>query len=98
MLRLGKKLSAPRDEFVLIRNISAGGVRAEVFSNRKVGERLTFDLGNEDPLSGKVVLGLTRKRSAGVALRRQDRHSSARWHAGRTAGQGRARAPGSRSR
>jgi hypothetical protein len=30
-------------------------MRAEVFSERKLGERLTLDLGNADPLTGKVV-------------------------------------------
>ncbi len=65
VLRLGK-LSAPHDEFVLVRNISAGGMRAEIFSHRKLGERLTFDLGNEEPLSGKVVW--TDDGTAGVAF------------------------------
>jgi len=65
VLRLGK-LSAPHDEFVLIRNISAGGMRAEIFSHRRLGERLTFDLGNEDPLSGQVVW--TDEDTAGVAF------------------------------
>jgi hypothetical protein len=54
VMRLGK-LSAPRDEFVLIRNISAGGMHAEIFSQRRLGDRLTFDLGNEDPMIGKIV-------------------------------------------
>jgi hypothetical protein len=54
VLRLGK-LSAPHDEFVLVRNISAGGMHAELFSQRKLGERLELDLGNEEPLKGKVV-------------------------------------------
>jgi hypothetical protein len=65
VLRLGK-LSDPQDEFVLIRNISAGGMRAEIFSHRKLGERLTIDLGNQDPLSGRVVW--TGEDAAGVAF------------------------------
>lgn len=65
VLRLGK-LSAPRDEFVLIRNISAGGMRAEIFSHRRLGERLTVDLGNQEPLSGRIVW--TAADSAGVAF------------------------------
>lgn len=49
------KLIGEREEFCLIRNISAGGVKAEAFSSKAVGDRLAIDFGDEQPRPARIA-------------------------------------------
>jgi len=49
------KLIADREEFCLVRNVSAGGVKAQVFSPKAVGDRISVDFGDEQPRPARVA-------------------------------------------
>jgi hypothetical protein len=54
VFRLAKLIGA-REEFCLIRNVSAGGLKAEAFSPKTVGDRLAVDFGDEQPRPARVA-------------------------------------------
>jgi hypothetical protein len=54
VFRLAKLVGA-QEELCLIRNISAGGLKAEVFSPKSIGDRLAIDLGDNQPQPAQVV-------------------------------------------
>jgi hypothetical protein len=54
VFRLAKLIGA-REEFCLVRNVSAGGLKAQAFSPKVVGDRLTVDLGDELPRPAQVA-------------------------------------------
>jgi PilZ domain-containing protein len=64
ILRVGTLVIAGRRELCLIRNISAGGVMAHVYSRLSPGERVTVELKASQPVAGRVVW--TRGGNAGV--------------------------------
>src|SRR3954469_26048412 len=41
------KLIDNREEFCLVRNLSAGGLKVQVFTPKVVGDRISIDLGDE---------------------------------------------------
>ena len=49
------KMVGEREELCLIRNVSASGLKAEVFSAKSVGERLAIDFGDHNPQSARVA-------------------------------------------
>jgi hypothetical protein len=49
------KLIVDREEFCLVRNLSAGGLKVQVFSPRSVGERVLVDFGDQQPLPARVA-------------------------------------------
>jgi hypothetical protein len=49
------KLIGDREEFCLVRNVSAGGVKAQVFTPKAVGDSIVVDFGDEQPLSAHVA-------------------------------------------
>jgi hypothetical protein len=55
ILRVGTLIAGDRRELCLIRNISAGGLNAHVYSNLTPGERVTIELKTHQPISGHVV-------------------------------------------
>src|SRR3954468_22212616 len=48
------KLLGTREEFCLIRNVSSGGLKAEVFSPKVVGEALSIEFGDNLPHAATV--------------------------------------------
>jgi hypothetical protein len=72
VFRLAKLIGA-REEFCLIRNVSAGGLKAETFTNKAVGDRVAVDFGDETPRSARVAwvandnIGLTFDEAIDVA-------------------------------
>lgn len=64
ILRVGTLIVDGRRELCLIRNISAGGVMAHVYSSLSPGERVTVELKASQPVTGRVVW--TRGGNAGV--------------------------------
>jgi hypothetical protein len=57
ILRVGALVSGQGRELCLIRNISAGGVMAHVYSRRARGEKVALELKSGHPVSGRVVWG-----------------------------------------
>jgi len=55
ILRVGALVSSEGRELCLIRNISAGGVMAHVYSRRTRGEEVALELKSGHPVSGRVV-------------------------------------------
>jgi len=55
VLRVARLLTAEREELCLVRNISAGGLMASIYSDRKVGEHLTIELNTGQSVSGQIV-------------------------------------------
>src|SRR5436853_1460849 len=55
ILRVGTLIIDGRRELCLIRNISAGGVMAHVYSSLKPGQRVTVELKATQPIAGRVV-------------------------------------------
>jgi hypothetical protein len=49
------KLLGDREELCLIRNVSASGLKAEVFSSKSIGERLAIDFGDRQPQPARVA-------------------------------------------
>lgn len=64
ILRVGTIVVDGRRELCLIRNISAGGVMAHVYSQLTPGQRVSIELKTSQPVSGRVVW--TRGGNAGV--------------------------------
>jgi hypothetical protein len=55
ILRVGTLVVDGRHELCLIRNISAGGLMAHVYSPLKPGQTVTVELKSNQPLAGQVV-------------------------------------------
>ena len=55
ILRVGTLIVEGRRELCLIRNISAGGLMAHVYSNLPIGQRLSVELKTNQPISGTVA-------------------------------------------
>jgi hypothetical protein len=64
ILRVGTVVVDGRRELCLIRNISAGGVMAHVYSQMVPGQRVTVELKTSQPVTGRVVW--TRGGNAGI--------------------------------
>ena len=64
ILRVGTMVVDGRRELCLIRNISAGGVMAHVYSHLMPGQRVSIELKTSQPVTGRVVW--TRGGNAGV--------------------------------
>ncbi|HEY0412017.1 MAG TPA: PilZ domain-containing protein [Allosphingosinicella sp.] len=55
ILRVGALISERGRELCLIRNISAGGIMAHVYSHRERGERVAIELKSNERIAGEVV-------------------------------------------
>lgn len=55
ILRVGALVAPEGRELCLIRNISAGGVMAHVYTRRLPGERVALELKNGQPIVGRVI-------------------------------------------
>lgn len=64
ILRVGTIVVDGRRELCLIRNISAGGVMAHVYSQLTPGQRVSIELKTSQPVAGRVVW--TRGGNAGI--------------------------------
>jgi len=64
ILRVGTVVVDGRRELCLIRNISAGGVMAHVYSQLLPGQRVAIELKTSQPVNGRVVW--TRGGNAGI--------------------------------
>ena len=49
------KMVGEREELCLIRNVSASGLKAEIFSSKSVGERLAIDFGDHKPQPARIA-------------------------------------------
>ena len=54
VLRVGKLVSVSSEELCLVRNISAGGLKARVYRPKVVGETFGIQLNNQDAIGGTV--------------------------------------------
>lgn len=66
ILRVGVLVVDGRRELCLIRNISAGGLMAHVYSPVKVGQDVTVELKTHEPISGRIAWA--RDSNAGIAF------------------------------
>lgn len=66
ILRVGVLVLEGRRELCLIRNVSAGGLMAHVYSPVKVGQQVTVELKTHEAIPGRVAW--TRDSNAGVAF------------------------------
>lgn len=66
ILRVGVLVVEGRRELCLIRNISAGGLMAHVYSPVKTGQQVMVELKTHDPIAGRVAW--TRESNAGIAF------------------------------
>jgi len=66
ILRVGTLVIDGRRELCLIRNISAGGVMAHVYSRLAPGNRVIVELKTRQPVAGRVVW--VREANAGIAF------------------------------
>jgi hypothetical protein len=64
ILRVGTLILAGRRELCLIRNISAGGLMAHVYSKLTTGDRVQVELKTRQPIAGEVVW--VREANAGI--------------------------------
>jgi hypothetical protein len=64
ILRVGTLIITGRRELCLIRNISAGGVMAHVYSRMTPGQRVMIELKATQPIAGRVVW--VREAEAGI--------------------------------
>ena len=55
ILRVGALISPAGRELCLIRNISAGGLMAHVYSNHANGEQVSVELKGNEPIAGRVA-------------------------------------------
>jgi PilZ domain len=55
ILRVGTLIADGRRELCLIRNISAGGVMAHVYSTVTPGQRVSIELKTHQPVDGRVI-------------------------------------------
>src|SRR4051794_17987538 len=53
------KLVTKAEEICLVRDISAGGVKVEIFSEKTPGTRVTLDLGDDVPRAGTIMWAYT---------------------------------------
>ena len=49
------KLIGDREEFCLVRNVSEGGLKVQVFSPKSIGDRIAVDFGDERALAARVA-------------------------------------------
>ena len=68
ILRVGTLIVGDRRELCLIRNISAGGLMAHVYSKLEVGQQLLVELKASQPVSGRVIW--VRDSNAGIQFDR----------------------------
>ena len=54
VLRVGKLVSGSSEELCLVRNISAGGLKARVYRPKVVGEPFAIQLNNQEAVTGTV--------------------------------------------
>jgi hypothetical protein len=66
ILRVGTLVIGGRRELCLIRNISAGGLMAHVYSNVAPGQRVTVELKTSQQVSGEIVW--VRDANAGISF------------------------------
>lgn len=66
ILRVGVLVIDGRRELCLIRNISAGGLMAHVYSGLKPGQQVMVELRTHDPIAGRVAW--TRETNVGIAF------------------------------
>lgn len=66
ILRVGVLVIDGRRELCLIRNISAGGLMAHVYSSVKTAQRVTVELKSNQQITGRIVW--TREPNAGIAF------------------------------
>jgi len=66
ILRVGTLIIDGRRELCLIRNISAGGLMAHVYSRVVPGERVAVELKTRHPVAGRIVW--VRESNAGIAF------------------------------
>ena len=66
VLRIGKLTTAKGQELCVIRNISAGGLMAQVYTELALGDHVSVELKTGETVAGKVVWA--RDHSAGVAF------------------------------
>lgn len=66
ILRVGVLIIQGRRELCLIRNVSAGGMMAHVYSHVDVGQRVTIELKTHQQMSG--VIAWTRESNVGIAF------------------------------
>lgn len=66
ILRVGILVMDGRRELCLIRNISAGGVMAHLYSNVQPGQRVSVELKSHQQIDGRVVW--VREANAGIAF------------------------------
>jgi hypothetical protein len=55
ILRVGAMIGAKGRELCLIRNISAGGLMAHVYSHHRSGEAVTVELKSHQPIAGTII-------------------------------------------
>jgi Tfp pilus assembly protein PilZ len=55
ILRVGALIHARGRELCLIRNISAGGLMAHVYSNHRLGDEVAIELKTDQPITGRIV-------------------------------------------
>lgn len=66
ILRVGTLVTEGRRELCLIRNISAGGLMAHVYSHVAVGQEVSVELKTSQQVAGKIVW--VRESNAGIAF------------------------------
>ena len=66
ILRVGVLVIDGRRELCLIRNISAGGLMAHVYSALKTGQSVTVELKTQEPIAGRIAW--VRDANVGVAF------------------------------
>ena len=66
ILRVGTLIVGRRRELCLVRNISAGGLMAHVYSPLRPGQRVEVELRSNQPIGGRVVW--LRAANAGIAF------------------------------
>lgn len=66
VFRVGKLVSSFGQEFCLVRNISAGGLMANIYSTHSVGEAVAFELKAGAVVNGRIVW--SRENRIGVAF------------------------------
>ena len=66
ILRVGVLVIAERRELCLIRNISAGGLMAHVYSGLKPDQQVTIELRAHEPIGGRIAW--TRDSNVGIAF------------------------------
>ena len=69
VFRVGKLITGSGQEFCLIRNISVGGLMANIYSPHKVGELLAIELKTGHVVTGRIVWA--RENKIGVAFDEQ---------------------------